>query len=370
MFIKQIRSEDGTGTLSYLVADEREHLGCVIDPNIEDLDRIQYLMSELGVRLTHIIDTHTHADHVSAAGELREKTGAQTIMHSNTKNKWKVVDQGDKFGIGDTLRSNAKVPIDRYVEDGDVVAVGSHSIKMLFTPGHTDNHLSLLAGDSVFTGDLLLIGQAGRSDLPGGNPEQQYESLFNKILPLPDCTKIHPGHDYQGLEFAYLDQEKKSNPFLQPRSKQQFVEFVKDFFPPFAENVAAGGKMTLQCGVQRVTRPEDKIKDITAEELRALLNNGNKPYLLDVREPIELIMNGAIAGVFNLPVGSLQTNLDALPKNKQTTVVCVCQSGARSSEAAHFLHQRGYENVLNLVGGTSGWVRAGFPIERSGKWVA
>lgn len=370
MLVNQIRSNDGTGTLSYVVADETHNVACIIDPNIEDIPRIELLTSELGVRLTHIIDTHTHADHISAAGELRQKTSAQTIMHTNTNNKWKIIDQGDKFGIGDTLRANAKIPIDRYVDDGDVVTVGSLTLKVLFTPGHTDNHISVFVGGNVFTGDLLLIGQAGRSDLPGGDPEAQYDSLFNKILSLPPRTRVYPGHDYQDLDFAYLDDERKTNPFLQPRTKQQFVEFVKDFFPPFAENVAAGGKMTLQCGVQRVAQHGEMIKSMTALELHARRSNGDKVFLLDVREPHELLMAGAIEGVLNVPIRSLKDHLDDLPGNKQAVIVCVCQSGSRSLEAAHYLQQQGYENVVNLVGGTTGWIRTGYPVVRSGQAVA
>jgi glyoxylase-like metal-dependent hydrolase (beta-lactamase superfamily II)/rhodanese-related sulfurtransferase len=370
VLINQIRSNDGTGTLSYVVSDDEHHVGCIIDPNIEDIPLIEMLTSELGIRLTHIIDTHTHADHISAAGELRQKTGAQTIMHTNTKNKWKIIDQGDRFGIGDTLRANAKIPIDRYVDDGDVVTIGSLNINVLFTPGHTDNHISAMVGESIFTGDLLLIGQAGRSDLPGGDPEEQYESLFNKILTLPERTKIYPGHDYQDLEFAYLDDEKKANPFLQPRSKQQFTEFVKDFFPPFAENVASGGKMTLQCGVQRVAKHGDTIKSMTAQELHARKSNGNAVFVLDVREPLELLVSGAIEDVYNIPIRSLKDHLDVLPKSKQAAIVCVCQSGSRSLEAAHYLLQQGYENVVNLAGGTSGWIKTGFPVVRPSQPVA
>ena len=154
-------------------------------------------------------------------------------MHENTKNKWKVIDEGDKFGIGDILRANANFTIDKYVEDGEELELDSLRFKFLFTPGHTDNHLSVLIEEKIFTGDLLLVGQAGRSDLPGGNAADQYESLYLKVLSLPGNTKIYPGHDYEENEFAYLADEKKSNPFLQQESMQDYMEFVKDFFPQF-----------------------------------------------------------------------------------------------------------------------------------------
>jgi glyoxylase-like metal-dependent hydrolase (beta-lactamase superfamily II)/rhodanese-related sulfurtransferase len=364
MLVTQLRSNDGTGTLSYVIVDEEQRVACLIDPNIEDVSEIEATLASRKARLTHIIDTHTHADHVSAAGALRNRTGAQVIMHANTQHKWKVVDQGDKFGIGDTLRANAAIPVDRYVNDGDVVQVGSLAIDILFTPGHTDNHISPLVEDHVFTGDLLLIGQAGRSDLPGGNPGEQYDSLFTKIRSLPDRTKVFPGHDYNGKEFSYLGDERKSNPFLRPRTKAQFVAFVRDFFPPFSESIASGGKMTLQCGVQRIVLPGEKIRSVNAAELQTMMESNPDILLLDVREPYELVMNGAIESVLNVPIKSLPNHLELLPGNKQATIVCVCQSGNRSLEAAHYLQQQGYVNVINLTGGTNGWKNLGFPVAR------
>jgi glyoxylase-like metal-dependent hydrolase (beta-lactamase superfamily II)/rhodanese-related sulfurtransferase len=365
MLVKQLRSGDGSGTLSYLIVDEKQRVGCVIDPNIEDLPELEAAALGMKTSIISIIDTHTHADHVSAAGELRKRTGAETIMHSNTRNKWKFVDQGEAFGIADTLRANAAIPIDRYVDDGDVVQIGSFAVKILFTPGHTDNHITPLIDANLFTGDLLLIGQAGRSDLPGGNPGEQYDSLFAKILPLPDQSRVYPGHDYEGNEFSYLGDERRTNPFLQLRSKEQFVAFVKEFFPPLSEKAATGGKMTLQCGVQRIETPGEKVRSVTAQELRGMQKARSDLFLLDVREPYEILMNGAIEGVTNVPIGDLKKNLNVLPTGKDVTIVCVCQSGSRSVEAAHYLQQLGYVNVLNLAGGTSGWREFGFPVARA-----
>jgi glyoxylase-like metal-dependent hydrolase (beta-lactamase superfamily II)/rhodanese-related sulfurtransferase len=363
MTLHQIRSIDGTGTLSYLLTDASRS-AILIDPNIEDLPLIRSRIAELGVELTRVIDTHTHADHVSAAGELKRLFAADVVMHENTKNKWKSVEQGDAFGIGDTLRANAAIPIDRYVRDGDSIVAGSLRLEVLYTPGHTDNHIALAVEDAVFTGDLLLIGQAGRSDLPGGNPEEQFDSLFSRVLPLPGRTRIFPGHDYADNEFAYLEEERRTNPFLQRRTKAEYVEFVKDFFPPLAEGIAPGGKMTLQCGVQRVSSQGSTIKNVTPAELSAMLAGVSRPLLIDVREPVELLMSGAIEGVRNIPVGSLMRRLSEVPKDAGTDIVVVCQSGSRSTEAAHVLQRNGYQRVHNLSGGTSAWIRSGFPVIR------
>lgn len=364
MKIEQIRSTDGTGTLSYLLIDDAGKNAVLIDPNIEDVETIAAMIRKAHVTLTHIFDTHTHADHVTAAAELQKLFGARIVMHENTKNKWKVIDQGDKFGIGDTLRANAKVPIDDYVQDGDTIASGTLTIKVLFTPGHTDNHITMRVGDAIFTGDLLLIGQAGRSDLPGGNPGEQYDSLMNKILPLPDSTRMYPGHDYEDNVYSLLGDEKRNNPFLRRVSKAEYLKFVEDFFPPIAEATAAGGKMTLQCGAQRVAQPTDSFKGIMPRDLHALMLTGTPVTLLDVREPVELMTTGAVEGVENISVRQLERRLAELPADKAQLIVAICASGSRSMEAAFILQRNGYTNVMNLTGGTSAWIAEGFPVVR------
>ena len=300
MNFKQIRSIDGTGTLSYIVYDEKNKVGAIIDPNIEDVQKISYMIDELEITVTHIFDTHTHADHVSGAANLKEYfSDAQIVMHEATKNKFEVLKHAAKFGIEDILEANAKIEIDKYVNDGDEIKTGNLTFKILHTPGHTDNHISILINDAVFTGDLLLIGQAGRSDLPGGNPEEQYDSLFNKITTLPGSTQIYPGHDYDDKEYSLLKDELETNPFLEIRSKEQYVAFVKDFFPPAAEAVASGGKMTLQCGTKRVVEDKNEFRTITSLQLSQMLNENKDLFLLDVREPFELLTLGKINGVVN-----------------------------------------------------------------------
>ncbi|MGE5429578.1 MAG: MBL fold metallo-hydrolase [Syntrophomonadaceae bacterium] len=353
MIIRQIRSKDDSGTLTYLIADEKSKDAAVIDPNIEDLDRILYMADELGLNVKFVIDTHTHADHITAAGEIKNLTGAEVIMHAKTKDKWKVVDEGDKFGIGDILRKNTAVEADRFVNDGDIIKVGSLEIKVLYTPGHTDNHISLLIEGILFTGDLLLVGQAGRSDLPGGNPSDQYESLFNKIMRLPDSTKIFPGHDYEEHEYSTLLEEKQDNPFLQSRTKDEYIEFVKDFFPPFAE-ASTRGKMTLQCGTKRVSTSTEPFENVSAVELAEMITNEKDLFLLDVREAFELLAFGAVPGVVNIPVGAITARLNEIPRDKK--VVVICQSGNRSFEISHYLAKMGFSSIYNLEGGTSGWM--------------
>jgi glyoxylase-like metal-dependent hydrolase (beta-lactamase superfamily II)/rhodanese-related sulfurtransferase len=363
MILRQIRSTDGTGTLSYLVADDETKKGVLIDPNIADTQEILLLAAKLGVTIEQVIDTHTHVDHVSGAGELKKAIGTVLLMHENTKDKWKVVDQGDAFGIGDILRANAALEVDRELRHGDTISVGSLQLTVLHTPGHTDNHISLLCEDALFTGDLLLIGQAGRSDLPGGNPEDQFDSIFNTILPLPEDTRIYPGHDYEEREYAFLGDEKRTNPFLKPRTKSEYVAFVADFFPPVADAVQ-DGKMTLQCGTKRVETSSTAFKNISPGELAATLEEDPSLYLLDVREPFELVAFGAIPGVTNIPTREVLLRREELPPTRSDRIAVICQSGNRSYEVAHLLAREGYVNIYNLQGGTSAWKREGHPTVR------
>ena len=364
MTISQLRSTDGTGTLTYLLVDEATHKGAIIDPNLSDVDRIAAAIMSQNVTLQWIIDTHTHVDHVSGAQELRERFGAQTVMHEKTKDKWKIVEQGDKFGIGETLRKNAAITIDRYVNGGDTIALGETTIDVIYTPGHTDNHLTLHVGEALFVGDLLLAGQAGRSDLPGGSAGEQYDSIVTKILAFPDTTKIFPGHDYDNNTFVMLGNEKKTNPFLQLHSREEYIAFVKDFFPPIAE-VGPGGHATLQCGTARVVQPGAAFKSITVSALAGKIRNHEPLVLIDVREPEELRDGGAIAGAKNISVRQIAQRKDELPADKSATLIMICRSGARSSEASNFVStQCGYKNVFNLEGGMLAWTKDGQAVER------
>jgi glyoxylase-like metal-dependent hydrolase (beta-lactamase superfamily II)/rhodanese-related sulfurtransferase len=356
MIIKQIRSTDGTGTLSYLLADENTKIAAVIDPNREDVSRILYAADEAGVKITHILDTHTHADHYTGAALIREEIGAKLYMHEKTKNKLELLKNAAKFGVEDILNYNANIAVDVYVNDGDFLKLGNTEIKVMHTPGHTDNHIAFRAGDALFTGDLLLIGQAGRSDLPGGNTSDQYDSLFYKVLELPGETKIYPGHDYEENEFAYLKDELVNNPFLKERTKEEYIEFVKDFFPPFADAESEGGKVILQCGTKRISQTDEGYKSISPKQLNSMIKERNDLFLLDVRQPFELQM-GKVEGVVNIPVSLLPMELNKLPKSG--AIVCICASGSRSSEAAHFLTKQGYRNVYNLEGGTFTYLSSG-----------
>ena len=295
MFL-QLRPDDGTGTLTYIIADDRTGDAAVVDPTLDGADDVLKTLEAHKLRLAYVIDTHTHADHVSGAARLRAETGARLIMHEKTKTKVIPYEEADRIGIGDILRENEKATPDVYVTDGDEIAVGSQVLRVLHTPGHTDNHICLQHGHRLLTGDLLLIGQAGRSDLPGGDPAAQYDSFRNVVLPMDDETIIYPGHDYAGNVNSTLGFERVNDPFPRQPTLDDFRYFMKDYFPPVAESMD-GQRVTLQCGVTRVHQTADAVEEISVAQFLDRIEREPETVRLDVREPFELQVFGAIPGV-------------------------------------------------------------------------
>jgi glyoxylase-like metal-dependent hydrolase (beta-lactamase superfamily II) len=209
-FFEQIRS---SGCLSYILGCSKDKACVVIDPEINKADDYVELAKFLGSRLLYAIDTHTHADHNSACKILRERYGIKVVMHRATEAPY----------------------IDIGVDDGDEIQFGQLSLKVLATPGHTQDSMCLLFRDRIFTGDTLLIGGSGRTDLPGGNAEKQYESL-QKLKTLGDQIRVYPGHDYREA-VSTLGDEKQHNPRMTMASKDEFVHFMTSRKPPLPRKI-------------------------------------------------------------------------------------------------------------------------------------
>ena len=205
-FFEQIRS---SGCLSYILGCKHDHACVVIDPEIDKADDYVELARFFGSTLLYAIDTHTHADHNSACKVMRERHGIQVVMHRATEAPY----------------------VDLRVDEGDEIKFGQLSLKVIYTPGHTQDAMCLLFSDRIFTGDTLLIGGCGRTDLPGGNAERQYESLA-KLKALEDQIRVYPGHDYREA-VSMLGEEKKSNARMLIPAKDEFVQFMTSRKPPF-----------------------------------------------------------------------------------------------------------------------------------------
>lgn len=202
MLFRQLFDSESS-TYTYLVADPVRGVAALIDPVREKVDRDLALVRELGFRLTHVIDTHVHADHVTGAALLRERTGARTYA------------------------SAAGAPCtDAKIGDGDVIEVGDVVITALATPGHTDDSMSFVIPGAVLTGDCLLIRGCGRSDFQNGDSAALYDSITRVLFALPDDTLVYPGHDYKGMTCSTIGEEKRANPRIAGKTRDEFVALM------------------------------------------------------------------------------------------------------------------------------------------------
>ena len=196
--------DSASGTYSYLVASRRGGEALIIDPVLEKVDRYLQLVRELDLQLVKAVDTHLHADHITGLGALRDRTQCITVM-------------GEQSGVD---------VVSMRVTDGDTLRIEGVSLDVLYTPGHTDDSYSFHMADRVFTGDTLLIRGTGRTDFQNGDPRAQYESIFNRLLRLPDETLVFPAHDYKGDTVSTIGEEKAFNPRLQVRSADEYVALM------------------------------------------------------------------------------------------------------------------------------------------------
>jgi len=207
---EQIRS---SGCLSYILGCGQEKKCVVIDPELAKADEYVALAKVFSAELLYAIDTHTHADHNSACKILREHHGIKVVMH----------------------KASGAPYVDVRVNDGDVIQCGAMSIRVLHTPGHTEDSACWLAGNRIFTGDTLLIGGCGRTDLPGGNAEKQFDSL-RRLASLGDDIEVCPGHDYHPA-LSTIGEEKKANARLLIPTKEEFVRFMSSRRPPLPRKI-------------------------------------------------------------------------------------------------------------------------------------
>ena len=193
------------GCQSYLLGCEETRAAILIDPALQQIDRYIGLAARDGLRVRYVMDTHTHADHFSAAKELGKMLGAQVVMNPLSPAPF----------------------ADFRLANGEILKVGAMRLRALHTPGHTRDSMIVLAEDRVFTGDTLLIGGTGRTDLPTGDPDQLYDSLFNIVLKLDPKLLVYPAHDYKGRGHSTIGAEIADNPRLQKRERGAFVEMMK-----------------------------------------------------------------------------------------------------------------------------------------------
>ena len=205
MLFRQLFDKNSS-TYTYLIASAKGREALIIDPVLENIEQYIKLLNELDLKLVKVIDTHIHADHITAASKLKNRTNCTTIMGEHTPS--------------DTVEIKVK--------DEEIIYVDKLEIKVIYTPGHTKDSYSFLMNDYLFSGDTLLINGTGRTDFQGGNSEDSYNSIFNRLLKLPEKTLLYPAHDYNGQTVSTIGKEKKFNPRLQVNSVNEYINIMNN----------------------------------------------------------------------------------------------------------------------------------------------
>ncbi|HKZ05770.1 MAG TPA: rhodanese-like domain-containing protein [Methylomirabilota bacterium] len=321
--VQAFRSPEGC--VAYLVADEASRTALALDPRLDQVDQLAQALAGQGLRLTHVLDTHTHADHLSGVRKLAQRTGATVLAHAASR-----------------LKGSAQ-----RVAGGASIRLGASTVVVLDAPGHTPDSLALLVEGHLFTGDALFVGGAGRTDFMGGSASELFDT-FRAFEALPEATVVHPGHDYIGRPESTIGAEKAGNALLRERDRAALVARLASKTAPPA-NMAA---------ILRHNLGEADAATITPAELHELRRHGAAPLLVDVRSPIEF-EGERIDGSLSVPLETLDARLHELPE--QADVVVVCRTGVRATIAAETLGRAGRRSRV-LEGGVLAWRSAKLPL--------
>jgi glyoxylase-like metal-dependent hydrolase (beta-lactamase superfamily II)/rhodanese-related sulfurtransferase len=335
-----------SSTYTYIIASRRGGEALIIDPVLEKVDRYLQLVRELDLRLVKAVDTHLHADHITGLGALRDRTQCITVMGEQTK---------------------ADV-VSMRVAEGDALQVEGISLDVLYTPGHTDDSYSYIMGDRVFTGDTLLIRGTGRTDFQNGDARMQYDSIFGKLLRLPEETLVYPAHDYKGDTVSTIGEEKRHNPRLRVTSVEDYVALMNnlDLPNPKMMDVAVPANMKVGLAQEEIAR---RGWSLTATQAFALVGQPEVTFI-DLRECRERDKNGVIAGSLHAPYPDLQDNirpggmLHELASATNKRILFYCAFGERSAMAVQAAQGAGIASACHLQGGIDAWKRAGGELVR------
>lgn len=331
-------------TYSYLLAGEHGGEALIIDPVLDKVERYLQLLRELDVRLVKAVDTHTHADHLTGLGALRDRTHCITVMGE---------------------RSAADV-VSMRVSEGDRIDIPGVRLDVLYTPGHTDDSYSFAMADRVFTGDTLLIRGTGRTDFQNGDARAEYESIFGKLLKLPDSTLVFPAHDYKGDTVSTIGEERAFNPRLQVKSVEEYVALMESLHLPNPKMMDVAVPANRHIGLH-----QEEIAwrgwSFTPQEALGLLSQPSIA-LVDLREAHEREAQGVIPGSLHMPYGELEENirdgglLHELAAATGKQILFYCAYGERSAMAVEAAQASGLAAARHIQGGLDAWKKAGGPI--------
>jgi len=335
-----------SGTYTYLIASRHGGEALIIDPVLERVDRYLQLVRELDLKLVKAVDTHLHADHVTGLGALRDRTHCITVMGEQT---------------------HADV-VSMRVAEGDGIEIEGLRLDVLYTPGHTDDSYSYLWGDRVFTGDTLLIRGTGRTDFQNGDPRAQYESLFNKLLKLPDDTMVYPAHDYKGDTVSTIGEEKQFNPRLKVKSIDEYVELMNNLKLPNPKMMDVAVPANMHVGLHQDAIAK-KGWALSATDAIALRGRPDVA-IVDLREKSEREKHGVIPGSLHAPYSALPEHicpggmLQELAAATGKRIVFYCAFGERSAMAVQAAQDAGLKTACHIQGGIDAWKKANGPLTR------
>ena len=330
-----------SGTYSYVLASRHGGEAMIIDPVLEKVDRYLQLMRELDLKLVKAVDTHLHADHITGLGALRDRTQCITVMGEQSQ-----VDV-----------------VSMRLADGDHLTIEGIKLDVIYTPGHTDDSYSFVMADRVFTGDTLLIRGTGRTDFQNGDARMQYESIFNRLLKLPDETLVYPAHDYKGDTVSTIAEERRYNPRLQVKSAEEYIALMANLnlSNPKMMDVAVPANMRQGLAQDSVAARGWALSAAEAIQLSAT----KRIMLVDLRERTERERHGIIPGALHAPYPDLRENLapygllHELADSSDKPLVFYCAFGERSAMAVQAAQDSGLASARHVQGGVAAWRDAG-----------
>lgn len=331
------------GCQSYLVGCGETHAAVLIDPEISQMDHYLALAARDGLRIRYLIDTHTHADHFSATRQLARRLDLPTVMH----------------------RASGAPFVDMRIDDGEMIIVGKLRLQAIHTPGHTRDSMCLQVEDRLFTGDTLLIGATGRTDLPTGDPEALYDSLFNRLLRLDPNLQVFPAHDYKGRQSSTIGQEIATNPRLRQRDRRAFVDLMLNLDLSMPTHVTEALRTNMSGGkpvAQLLAEAAARVPFMSLSELKARIGAAESDLIVvDVRER-DAYEGGHIPGARLLPRGQLELRVNQEFPDPTRRLLTCCELGYISTLAAATLREMGFLRAVALDGGIKAWREAAYPL--------
>jgi sulfur dioxygenase len=345
--------DPASSTYTYLLVDGSSGAAVIIDPVFEQVRRDAALIEELGLRLGYSLETHIHADHVTGAWMLKQRTGCRIALSA----------------------TSGAEGADRLLVPDDTVTFGAHNLQVRATPGHTGGCLTYVLDDRsmAFTGDCLMIRGSGRTDFQQGDPGAMYRSVREQIFSLPESCLLYPAHDYRGLTVTSVGEERRFNPRLGGEiGEGDFTGYMKNLRLAHPKKMDVAVPANLKCG-RPETDPDSAAEPSWAHlkytfagiweiDPHGLEEHAEGVQTLDVREPNEFEGPlGHIRQAILIPLGELAERTGELARDRP--IVAVCRAGSRSAQATVILREAGFTDVANLAGGMLRWRAEGHTVE-------